>query len=179
MFVISSFVLSHFLCHSPQDTVHPQFGSSPDQALTLCLFSFFFPSDMAHFKEGSKRCQKDVSFLPHTKIGDAREKKKKKKRYWREAFRNVLLTVHEVIMTQFCLYKCLPGLAILPPLLLPPSVLTRSPLNSIPPTIYCWALRTSLAYQARIMMSITKACINSSFQWSGVCRGKKKKELAR
>lgn len=45
-------------------------------------------------------------------------------------------------------------------------------LNS--PTIYCWAWRTSLAYQARIMTRITKAYINSSFQWSAVWKKKKK-----
>lgn len=75
---------------------------------------------MAHFKEGSKHCQKDVSFLPHSKIADVYGGKKKW--YWREVCRNVLLTVHEVIMTQFCLCKCLLGLAISPPLLLSPSI---------------------------------------------------------
>jgi len=38
----------------------------------------------------------------------------REKWYWREVFRYVLLTVHEVIMTQFCLCKCLLGLAISP-----------------------------------------------------------------
>lgn len=68
---------------------------------------------MAHFKESGKHCQKDVSFLSPTKIEDVCTKKKK--RYCREVCRNVLLTVHEVIMTHFCLCKCLLGLAISSP----------------------------------------------------------------
>lgn len=82
---------------------------------------------MAHFKEGSKHRQKDVSVLPGAKRGDVYEEKSDTDG---KCCRNVLLSVHEVIMTQFCLCKCLLGPAISPPTPpLAPSILSGSPLN--------------------------------------------------
>lgn len=133
-----------------------------------------FP-DMAHFKEGNKDYQKDVCFQPHTKIGDAHEERSDSERKSSEMS---YLKHMRSLWPSFAYASVCLGCQSPPPRDPPVSqhIIKEPPqLNSH--TIYCLAQRTSLAYQSRFMTRITKACINSSFQWSAVW--KKKKKLAR
>lgn len=54
--------------HAHNFTVHSPVGQSPDQAHTLCLFSFLLT--WLTSKKAANIAKKHVSFLPHAKIGD-------------------------------------------------------------------------------------------------------------